>query len=240
MVAGWTLGSLGTQDRTIYLFDAETHSTRILRDERPGFRSAFSGDSQRLVSGDSSGYLSPWRGLGELLHQWQGHPRRISDVAIHPRTEQIIMYDDGTLRVGQQDPGPTHYILAETQDIRLSPSGNLLAADILPESGCGLLEIGALCRWVRPLLVEAESAFIPMTRLVSGTADGGLFLWSTTDGARIRTMGSAHLEYAGDLSPQPTRTRGTYEDDPNDPWGIRRGDGKTPIRSTLDALPLSK
>ena len=60
--------------------------------------------------------------------------------------------------------------------------------------------------------------------------------WSTdsNDGC-LRPL----CEYAGDLS-QPTRTRGTYEDDPNDPWGIRRGDGKTPDSQHARCGLLSK
>ena len=72
--------------------------------------------------------------------------------------------------------------------------------------------------------------------LVSGTADGGLFLWSTTDGARIRTMGASALcEYAGDLSHSPLVLVGHMKTIRTTHGESGEETGRLPIRSTLDA-----
>ena len=104
--------AVGTQDRTIYLFDAETHSTRILRDARDQVHGlAFSGDSQRLVSGiprDTSLSMAWTRGTPSSVARSSPPDQRCGDSSPNGTDYQCGRRWDPS-RVGQQDPGPNPF-----------------------------------------------------------------------------------------------------------------------------------
>jgi WD40 repeat protein len=186
--------AVGTQNKTIYLFDSATKATKILRDPRDQVHGlAFSPESKLLVSGDSSGYLYVHdTSSGQLLHQWQGHKNRVSDVTYHPTSGAIASAgDDGFIRIWEPDTQKEIRSLPfHTQDIRFNPEGTLLAAG--NKERAGLWKVND---W-SPVLTGKKGPFGVRVAfysednlLATGGVDGKVRLWSSLTGELLQVMG---------------------------------------------------
>jgi WD40 repeat protein len=221
-------GFVGANDNgLITIYDQEGKALRTLDGHNLSLNAlAVSPDGKLLASGGSERWVRVWNLADGKLVATLDHPGtegfHIESLAFSPDSRRLAMGTSGSeVRVAELPSGKELFVKADPEEtgfilgLAYSPDGATIAAT----AGTGKVRLldaatGAPIRAFGEGLSQAVVFAADGQHLWSGSADGTITLWNTSDGSSVRTL-AGHSGYVTTL--------------------LLRGNGKTLISSSRDS-----